>query len=431
MAEPSGSSMPTSYDDETTLLGDMIDQRNFTLASNINDTVTDIPLSGNVSDIEVPVYVIFTTGTNAGEIIYVEGLSDANTHFNPVVRGARGTSNLSHDAGDQMALILSGMQMMQFRDAIIAAQIYQGLVGTDAAKSGSPTVNEVYYASDTDKIYVCLTAGAWTWVGNRSDHADLDDLTDPDAHTQYHDDDDALSWHNGLSGGHVTGGDTHHHGQDATAGAARVQSGTDAGKPGTPVYDIEIYYATDTDVLYISKGTASPSDWVTITGAPTDTIVGFFEADITTLYGGACPAGWSRYTDLDGKYPKGAPTGVVTPLNSGGSVTHEHTYTEIPEHLHTVLAQGPTATNDPGTHSHGIKKQGSSGGSSLGLATAQSTGTGGTQTAGDHRHSMDIPQHDTNLSKKALDDSVGDTSGDTETVNQEPPYQEVIFCQKN
>lgn len=431
MAEPSGSSMPSSYDDENTLFGEIFDQRNFTLASGISNSATDLPLIENVGDMTPPFYVIFSTGTNAGEIIYVEGFSDSNTHFNPVIRGRRGTSGQTHDAGDQMAMILSGMQMMQFRDAVIAGQKYQGLVGTDAAKSGSPAVNEVYYASDTDKIYVCLTAGAWTWVGNRDDHADLDDLTASAAHSQYHEDADALTWHNGLSGGHVTGGDTHDHGEAATDGAARVQSGLAASKPGTPTYNQHIYYATDTDELWISKGTAGPSDWIKITGAPTGTIVAFFEADITTLYGGACPTGWTRYTALDAKFPKGAPTGVVSPLNSGGNLTHTHTYTEIPEHTHTVLAQGPTATNNPGTHSHSIKKQGSSGGASLGLANNQSVTTGGTQTAGAHNHSMDIPQHDTNLTKRTSDDASGGASGTTEAVNNEPPYQEMIFCQKS
>lgn len=431
MAEPSGSSMPTSYDDVTTLLGDMIDQRTFTLSGNISAGVTDIPLTGNVSDLEVPFYVIFTSGTNAGEIMYVEGLSDGNTHFNPVVRGARGSSANTHDAEDDMSLVLSGMQMMQFRDAVIAGQIYRGIVGADSSKSGSPTVNEIYYANDTNKVYVCLAAGVWTWVGNRDDHADLIDLTDADAHTQYHDDADALTWHDGLGGGHVTGGDTHDHGQEATDGAGRVQSGIDSAKSSIPTYDQEIYYATDTDELWISKDNVASGDWIKITGAPTGTIVAFFEADITALYSGACPSGWSRYTDLDGKFPKGAPTGVTSPLNSGGGLTHTHTYTEIPEHTHTVLEQGPIASDSPGNHSHGIKKQGASGGSSLGLTTSSSVGSGGTQSTGAHTHTMDIPQHDTNLSKKALDDSVGGATGTTESVNHEPPFQEMIFCQKD
>lgn len=431
MAEPSGSNMPTSYDDETTLLGELFDQRNFTLVSNISAAATDIEITENVSDMTVPFYVIFTTGTNAGEILYVEGITDGGTHFNPVVRNARGSGAATHDAGDQMAMILSGMQMMQFRDAIIAGQEFQGLVGTDASKSGSPALNEVYYANDTNKVYVCLVAGTWTWVGNRDEHADLLDLDHTDAHTIYHNDSRALSWHNGLSGDHVTGGDTHDHGQAATEGAGRVQSGLASAKPGTSVYLIEIYYATDTDELWISKGTASPSDWVKITGAPAGTIVAFFEADITTLYSGACPPGWTRYTALDGRFPKGAPTGVTSPLNSGGSQTHTHTYTEIPQHLHTVLAQGPTATNNPGTHSHGIKKQGSSGGACLGMATLQAVGTGGTQEAGDHKHTLDIPAHMTNLTKRTIDDAGGGSSGTTESVNNEPPYQEMIFCEKS
>ena len=36
--------------------------------------------------------------------------------------------------------------------------------GLDADKSASPEVGDVYLATDTDKIYKCITAGAWTLI---------------------------------------------------------------------------------------------------------------------------------------------------------------------------------------------------------------------------------------------------------------------------
>ena len=59
------------------------------------------------------------------------------------------------------------------------------------------------------------------------------------------------------------------------------------------------------------------------------------ESDLP-LYSNNCPPGWTRYTAMDGKFPKGAPAGIVTPLNSGGATTHTHTYSQVPAHTHSI-----------------------------------------------------------------------------------------------
>jgi hypothetical protein len=430
MAEPTVTNMPTSYDDDTTLVGDQIDQRNFTLDGAINDTVQTITVLGSLGDIDIPCYILFTDATD--EIIYAEGKSGSD--LTSCVRGARGTTAASHSDGAAMSLILSGQQVNMFREAVFAGQQFKGLVGTDAAKAVTPALNAVYFATDTAKLYICLSAGVWTWVGNRDDHADLTDLTTADDHdtgaNAYHNDSRAQTWHDGLSGGHVTGGDTHDHGEAATLGAGRVQNGVAASRSGTPTYEREIYYETDTDLLYISKGSAAPSDWVKIVGAPIGTISAFEEADITAEYGGSCPPGWSRYTDADGRLLKGAPVGVTSPLNTGGAATHTHDYTDIPQHTHSVLAQSASLVAES-SHSHSINIQGGSGGSGLARASNQSVGSAGTDGAGAHTHDFDVDAHNSNSTKRTSDDAAGVATGTTETADSWPSYQEVIWCVKD
>ena len=428
MSEPSGSSMPTSYDDDTTLLGDLIDQRNFELQSNITASDTTIPILGNLGDIDLPVYVTFADNTS--EMFYCETIAGDNKSFTSVTRGVRGTVAQAHTASDVMYLSLSGQHLDMLKEATIAAQQYLGLVGTDAAKAATPAQNEVYVATDTSKVHIAVTAGAWEWSGNRDDHADLDDLTAGGVHTQYHNDTRALTWHDGLTGGHVTGGDSHTHGGASILGVGRVQAGIAASRSSTPIYEREIYYETDTELLYISKGTSGAGDWVKIVGAPVGSIVPFLEADITAEYGGACPPGWSRYTTLDDRFARGAPTGVTAPLNTGGAATHTHDYTDSVTHVHTVPTT-PATTSSVGNHSHSYPKQGSGGGDALGRTGSSTPQNSGTNSGGTHSHTMTIPAHNTNSTKRTSDDAAGVATGTTETASSLPSFQEVIFCVKD
>lgn len=330
-----------------------------------------------------------------------------------------------------MFLSLSGQHLNLLRDATMSAQQYLGLVGTDAGKEATPDQNKVYVASDTEKLYLATVASAWEWSGNRDNHADLEDITDPDAHTQYHTDGRALTWHNGLTGGHVIDGDTHDHGISTTLGAGRVQAGVSASRSGTPTYEREIYYETDNGLLYISKGSAGPSDWVRITGAPAGGIVAFLEADITSLYGGACPPGWSRFTALDDRFARGAPTGVTSPLNTGGSSgTHDHDYSWVAAHTHTVPSPSPITTTTDGEHLHYYPTEGAGGGTALELQGASGSQLQDTADAGIHVHTLTIPAHGSNATKRSSDDAGGITPATTDTAGNMPAFQEVIFCEK-
>jgi len=74
------------------------------------------------------------------------------------------------------------------------------------------------------------------------------------------------------------------------------------------------------------------------------------------------PAGWERVTALDGKYPKGAASGV-DPNVTGGSSTHQHTgttHSHTDSHTHTIsfgtcnviYNTGSTAANCIDAHTH-------------------------------------------------------------------------------
>lgn len=428
MAEPTGSLLPTAYDDVTSLLGDLISQRSFELSAGVSATDTTLPILGNLGDISVPVYVMFP-GTNP-EVIFCETKAGDNESFTGCIRGARGSDAAAHSAGDTFLLVLSGQHANMLREAIIAGQTYRGLVGTDAGKAGSPAVNEQYFASDTDKFYVAVTAASWEFFGPRPDHADLEALSEDADHTQYHTNSRAQTWHDGLSGGHVTGGDTHDHGLAAADGAGRVQAGVAAGRSATPTYVREVYYETDNDLLYISKGNAAPSDWVKIVGAPAGTIAPFLEADLTALYSSACPPGWSRFTALDDRFATGANTSEISGFSSGGATTHSHTYTDLVSHSHTVPAAGPSSSTE-GAHTHRIQEGGGAGDTGLFRSTSVREGGADTETGGVHSHTFDLPTHNTESTKRTSDDAAGVATGTTETVSSMPSYQEIVFCEKD
>ena len=115
------------------------------------------------------------------------------------------------------------------------------------------------------------------------------------------------------------------------------------------------------------------------------------------------PAGWSRYTALDGKFPKasGAESAGVT----GGATTHSHA---SPGHTHDLNAHTHTATSgdsDGGTGS-------SDGGSNLSNKSHTHTSTSGSASGG-------------------TTDSTAVTYAST---SNNPPYLELIFIkstQKN
>jgi len=136
----------------------------------------------------------------------------------------------------------------------------------------------------------------------------------------------------------------------------------------------EMYYDNSEQNLYICSGNV----WKLVPGR--DSI----PSGMIAIFATSCPAGWTRFAALDGRFPKGA----ATYGTSGGSTTHTHT------------ASGTTA---------------SSGSSGNQVVYGQASGpipywyapiTGGS----DHTHAY---------------------SGATSAADHTPPYITVIWCQKN
>ena len=109
------------------------------------------------------------------------------------------------------------------------------------------------------------------------------------------------------------------------------------------------------------------------------------------------PGDWTRETTLDGKYPK-ATADAVNPNQTGGSNTHEHTSTT---HGHTL-----------NSHSHNVVLAQYTG--------SNSAGSSADNLSANHGHSS-----------AAIDGTSGGSLQDTVvtwvSVNQEPPYYDVIF----
>lgn len=110
------------------------------------------------------------------------------------------------------------------------------------------------------------------------------------------------------------------------------------------------------------------------------------------------PSGWSRETSLDGKYIKGTASGV-DPDVTGGSNTHTHT---SPAHTHSL-----------NSHSHSYNTGTDS---ATNTEDASDDRSGGVKQSHSHGTTMQ------STSGGSLSDAIS-----YQSVNQEPPYYEVIF----
>ncbi len=396
-------SFPTSYDDDSTLLGDLQDQKNLVLNFPCADVDTRLFFE-SIAEVSVPTYLRIQN-----ELIRVTGLDEGDQSLT-VVRGAGAANYLK---GETASMVVVGEHLTTVRDRAVVTQKYQGLVGLDAAKPASPEVSMIYIATDTKKVYACTTSGVWSLLGGATTHADVQREGETDDHAQYFTLARLLAWHNAIVGEHVTDGDNHDH---RYGGVSRIATGTVGALGNKSVGHIRL--ATDTGELYLSQGSAV---WVSVTGAPSGAIAVLLEAD-AAIYGGACPPGWSRYAALDGKYPKGLPSGGTTP-GTGGTGTHTHTYTQVPAHVHTIPAMNPTSGSG-GSHSHSFAFSTLASGTGIASTVYSGGGSVSTSSGGSHTHTFTYPAGNTASAG-------GGASGTSSSVSTEPPYQEVIFCKKD
>jgi len=139
----------------------------------------------------------------------------------------------------------------------------------------------------------------------------------------------------------------------------------------------------------IVDGAVTPSKVASGYGLVPSGMIGMFET--------SCPAGWTVYTALQGKFPAGVdPNNAAqfTAGQSGGSLTHSHSIAMAPAHSHGGSTGGPSATV---------------------LVNAGSNARVPTES---HTHIISP-------------DGAHDHGGSTGISSSLPPYMSVVFCEKN
>ena len=431
MAEPTVSLMPGAYDDESSLLGELLDHRSFKLQSSIEITDLTVPTTGSLGDIDLPVYIVFDDQSSMedNEIIFCNTIDGGGSDFINVDRGVRNTTAQAHSADAKMYIAYTGMHASMLLRAVLAAQKYQALAGSTTGIPGSPVAGEVYIDETDDKVFMAVDNASSPEFRQYGivDHGEYDDLDGDDHDTgvnAYHNDARALTWHTGLPGGHVQDGDNHDHSKGD--GAGRIQAGPFSGRPSAS-NEREIYYDTDNDELYIANASLV---WIKITGAPIDAIAMY--RDLSN-HSSLCPSGWTRVTGLDERLPLGCEVGNdpgdYVPQTEG-SDTHTHTYSDVPQHYHSVTSFAGS-TNVTNNHEHSVKVGNASGGAGLTEDNQPCCGSWGLGSCGTHTHTVTMPSDSTDSTKRTSDAAAGVTQGTTTSDDAKPPYYTVVFCEKD
>ena len=138
-------------------------------------------------------------------------------------------------------------------------------------------------------------------------------------------------------------------------------------------------------------------------------------AGMIAMFDRECPEGWTRYTDLDGRFPRGAEmAGAV-----GGETEHTHTFditartSKDGAHVH-MLAGGEQVDVDTGFFGHvGIYKgylQAFEEGGRVRSKALRARAV--TDADGAHDHLISV-------------------AGDSDPASSLPPYLDLVFCKKD
>lgn len=410
-AEPVVSQYPSAYDNNETLFFPLQNTRILTVKKSVDVETLSVTVNENLTGLDGPFYIVF----EGGEIWYVASGGVGQDAFNDWVislqshaeqRAMHGSQLQIHVPGEKIYLGILAQHVNMLKEVLFASQKYRFLVGLEANKPASPSVGERYLATDTKNIYYCFIAGAWVWI-NRTRHQDLLNLLDNAAHPQYVTSAEGDVLHDVIAGEHILNGDNHDHSRTNEGDAVRkIRAGTTASM-GSPVTVGDVYFATD-DAGGTLMVSADGVTWDKLGGVPTGAIAPFLIA---------CPSGWTRYTALDGRFALGAATAGET----GGNSTHTHTYTEILQHYHTLASQAVTLLTG-GEHTHTINTKSGTGGLEA-MSTYGGNSTVTTSNAGSHSHTVTVPA--------MVSASSGVTTPVTDAAEMQPPFQEVVFCQKS
>jgi hypothetical protein len=179
------------------------------------------------------------------------------------------------------------------------------------------------------------------------------------------------------------------------------------------------------------------------------------------IFATACPVGWTRVAGWDGRYLRAAATyGAI-----GGAYNHGHGLGTMAaaSHAHTISLSGPKHTHafgvsgntgGGGGHSHPYSGSvnGTTGANSAGNMNVDA-GSSGNMARGDHTHNVSIGfsgntdfqndhTHGFSGSGTTGDGGDGAITGNTgaaapaltgamDVVDHQPPFIDVVYCQKN
>lgn len=363
----------------------------FTVTGDITSLSLDTPLTYTYPSANGVVEIVKVTAKGSGTVT--------------ALRQQEGTSLLGFDTGAILVQEMTASTYASIRSLLLRSQKYSGLVGSSLPATCSP--GEFYFRTTDSTFHVCFVTNTWERVDN-ADHAALLGLSSDTAHSIYQTEAAFGTWHASLTGTHITSATTHNH---STAAIRKIRSGL-VSALGTPAKTGDLFYATDTKTLYFSN---NGSTWTIYSTLPKNSIF---------MFASSCPSGWTRVSGYDGKFLKGAGSGVWSGLITGGTASHSHTMSGLVTHTHDINTQSLTVANT-GSHSHNVSIYSSSGSNTIPFSPGTAAGYGSqtSGSSGSHSHSVTIPAINT--------DSVGTAAPVTNSTTNMPAYYKIVFCKKD
>jgi len=392
----------------TDYLQPSVDKFTFVVSEALDDSELGIDITSGVDAFVVPCIINIED-----ELIHIESKSSPTLTASASGRGYGGTTAAAHDSGVTGYIPLTAEH---YDEMIVGAAAVRKYICRTVASLPATGLEEEYDIVEyADEIYM-YTGSGWERIGITLSHDSWRNLSSGDPHPVYYTESRLETAHDNISGEHVTDGDSHDHLEGTGIGAIDTTMSRIA---SPPTYDGEVVLDTTSGVLYVSYIDSPPAavaDWIEVIGAPTGLVMAFDPSNLS----GACPTGWSRYTALDEKFVRGTSSSSQT---TGGSASHVHTFTKIIDHEHSISSQAMNTTSTKShTHRVGTSTGGGADDSPLRWLSSGSGAHVSSSSSGGHTHTITM-SNDTQ--------STGEAAPETSSVNGEPSYQKVVWCQKD
>ena len=118
-------------------------------------------------------------------------------------------------------------------------------------------------------------------------------------------------------------------------------------------YDVrsDIFYDRNNTSYYVDPNSTSVFNTISLGGVsrsswPSEAAP--IPSGMIALFASGCPSGWTRFTALDDRFPRGASSYG----GSGGSETHSHSYSGETSYVQGFDNAGPAISGDTRSHSH-------------------------------------------------------------------------------